>query len=121
MPNTTKGYCEEFCRSIDPERYISGNWFGRLLAFKYQMFNFFGNEYSEEEFRSKIDDGSIKITSISEPNVTNTNFGDNINSTGTITGTFDIKAEVDGVSHSATLTFEHEVKWSIHATKTRFS
>ncbi|MCD9189105.1 MAG: hypothetical protein LUM44_21995 [Pyrinomonadaceae bacterium] len=121
MPNTAQGYCEEFCRSIHPEGFRTGNWFGRLLAFKYQILNFFGTDYSEEEFRTKINDGSIKIISISEPNITNASFGDDINSPGTINGTFAIEAEVDGVKHAATLTFEHEVKWSIHATRTTLS
>lgn len=121
MPNTAQDYCEEFCRSIAPDRFSSGNWFGRLLAFKYQIINFFGNDYSEEEFRNKIKDGSIKIISISEPSITAANVGNDITLPGKITGTFDIEVEVDNVKYSKTVAFEHEVKWSIHAIKTTLS
>lgn len=118
MPNTAQGYCEEFCLSIDPSRFSSGNWFGRLLSFKYKLYNFFGNDYTEEEFRSKLKDGSIKIIEISEPSNVTDNFGTTVGTDGTITGEFTITAEIDGKTKTATYSFEHEVKWSIHATKT---
>lgn len=121
MPNTVEDYCEEFCHSIVPPFFKSGDWFGSLLAFEYQLVNFFGKTYSQEQFRDKINDGSIMIISISDPGITDVNFGNDINSSGTIKGYFIIQSMIDGALHSGTVNFEHQVKWSIQATKTIFS
>lgn len=119
MPNTAQGFCEEFCLSIDPSRYITGNWFGRLLAYKYKIYNFFENEYSEEEFREKIDDGSIKILAVSVPSNVAVSFGNDVTTTGTITGEFEVTVQIDNApSETKTYAFEHQVRWSIHATQT---
>ena len=59
-------FITQFERSIDKLNTTGkGQWFGRLLRNKgdqeWKIYDFFGENYGEEEFREKLKNGSIKI------------------------------------------------------------
>jgi hypothetical protein len=116
MPNTPQNYCEEFCDSLHPDEYGTGNWFGRLLAFRFRWDNFVdGKSYTEEEFRDKIKDGSIEIQDISLDNSSIT-----YPSPTSVKGKMQIQVTVDGQVYNDEYEFIHELVQTLHSGSTRF-
>lgn len=119
-------FCTQFRDSLIKEAEApegdQNDWFGRLLRYRngqpYQMINFFGKNYTEREFRDKLQNDEIKITAFdyTSPISYANDAADSRLATATVTA--HIEAIVDGANQSGDFTFTHKIKkaWQAYET-----
>lgn len=90
-------------------------WFGRLLRFldtdPFVFRNFFGADYTENEFRKKMANDEINVYAF---DISNVNYAVDPNDPSLATVTCDVKIEatVDGAKKTGNFTLTHKVKQS---------
>ena len=88
-------------------------WFGRLLRFintdEFVFRNFFGNDYTERQFRKKMASGAINVNLFDISNVLYT-ADPSDSSLATVTCDVNLEATVDGVRKRGNFTLTHKVK-----------
>ncbi len=100
-------------------------WFGRLLRFyngnEFVFKNFFGNDYTETEFRDKLNNGEIKVTRFDVSNINYVSDGSD-SRFATITADVYIEAEVDDPGgppvYSGNFQIVHKLKQTYQAYET---
>ena len=118
MPTTVEKFCGEFKGALDsclanPGKEPPVNWFGRLLAYQYQI-KLDGNDLGEEEeLRKMLKNHDLKIA-IGEIQVTDSTVG-GVNDPASVRGTMKITI---GKDPEATYEFEHVLKWTLQAKST---
>lgn len=107
-------FATQFASAIVKESGANADyWFGRMLRFldhdEWVFKNFFGDDYTESDFRKSYGDGDITVETFDISNVNYT-----VNATdptlATVTMNVYIEATVDGVAKSGSFTLTHKVK-----------
>ena len=119
-------FATQFATSIVQES--GGNrstyWFGRMLRFinkdEYVFRNFFGNDYTEAEFRAKYENGDIEVDQFDISNVTYT-VDPNDATLATVTMDVYIQAKIDGTGYGGTYTLTHKIKLGWQAYESELS
>ena len=116
MPDTAQYdfFSQQFAISIVEE---SGKaetyWFGRLLRYldseEFVFRNFFGVDYTEDEFRKGMSAGTIDVTLF---NISNINYTPDPGDPTMATATCDVEIEaiVNNVRKSGSFTLTHKIK-----------
>lgn len=116
MPDTEQYdyFATQFATSIvnestKPETY----WFGRMLRYlntdEFVFRNFFGKDYTEDEFRKAMVNGTIDVTVF---NISNINYAldPNDSTLAIVTCDVEIEAKVNGREKSGNFTLTQKIK-----------
>jgi hypothetical protein len=116
MPDTAQYdfFATQFATSIVNE---SGKaetyWFGRMLRYidsdEFEFRNFFGTDYTEDEFRKQMSAGVIDVTVF---NISNVSYTPDPNDPTLATATCDVEIEavINNVRKSGNFTLTHKIK-----------
>lgn len=116
-------FATQFATSIVKESGAGTDyWFGRMLRFleknEYVFKNFFGNDYTESQFRKRFSEGNITVEKF---DISNTNYTLNPNdpTLATVTMNVHIEATVEGVAKTGDFTLTHKVKqgWQAYSSE----
>ena len=116
MPDTPlyDFFATQFAISIvresgEPEAY----WFGRMLRYldtdEFVFRNFFGVDYTEDEFRKSMKSGVINVETFNISNI-NYTLDPNDSTMATVTCDVEIAASVNNVKKSGNFTLTHKIK-----------
>lgn len=116
MPDTAQFdfFATQFATSLvresgEPENY----WFGRMLRYletdEFVFRNFFGTDYTEDDFRKSMINGTIDVTVF---NISNVSYTVDLNDPTLATATCDVEIEatVNGARKSGNFTLTHKIK-----------
>lgn len=107
-------FATQFATSIvresgEPEAY----WFGRMLRYldsdEFVFRNFFGIDYTEDDFRKSMRSGAINVEVFDISNV-NYTLDPNDSTMATVTCDVNIEANVNGVKKSGSFTLTQKIK-----------
>jgi hypothetical protein len=107
-------FATQFATSIVRESGESENyWFGRMLRYletdEFVFRNFFGADYTEDDFRKSMINGTIDVTVFNISNVSYT-VDPNDSTLATATCDVEIEANVNNVRKSGNFTLTHKIK-----------
>jgi len=119
-------FATQFATSIVNESGGNRNayWFGRMMRFlgsdEYVFRNFFGQNYTETEFRAKYESGDITIDRF---DISNVNYAIDAGdpTLAVVTMNVNIEAKVDGTAHTGNHTLRHKVKQGWQAYESELS
>jgi len=116
MPDTAQYdyFATQFATSIVQESGTAkAYWFGRMLRYldsdEFVFRNFFGADYTEDNFRQGMKNGNVNVEVFDISNV-NYTLDPNDSTLATVTCDVNIIASVDNVRKSGTFTLTHKIK-----------
>ena len=119
-------FCTQFRDSLikeaDAPEGDPNDWFGRLLRFRngqpYRMVNFFGKNYTEREFRDKLQKDEIKVKAFDFTSPIKYTIDSDNPMFAVAVVSVHIEAVVDGKNQSGDFNFTHKIKraWQAYET-----
>lgn len=107
-------FATQFATSIVRESGTSKvYWFGRMLRYldsdEFVFRNFFGNDYTEDEFRQRMKDGTINVEAFDISNI-NYTVDPNDSTLATVTCDVHITASINNVRKGGDFTLTQKIK-----------